>query len=125
MKILVATDAGQDRPGDFCWTTPGEMVTLGLVCDSDLDAPDAGCGCGRAFVGTDTRKGTTTAIVSEVDMILADYARTLRNTAVRAGFTISAGFEAVRMAQHITAAVKDLPVGTVVRRRLDDILPND
>lgn len=47
--------------GDFTWTEPGELVfDVGCPCPS----PD----CERAFIGVRSRKGTTRAVVAELDL---------------------------------------------------------
>ncbi len=90
MKVLTATHRTQgDRPGDFCWTIPGELVTLGTTCDRDRLTPnrDGPCGCGRAFVGIASRKGTTTAEVRDLDMTRGDYLDVLTSSMHRDGYT--------------------------------------
>lgn len=74
MKMLVATQRSQGwRDNDFSWTDDGEPVTLGVVCDGEfapdgsLD-PDGWCGCARAWSGLHTGRGTTTAVVAEVEI---------------------------------------------------------
>lgn len=81
MKILVTTRETQgQRESDFFWTKEGELAVLGFVCDTDrvkpggpIGDPDGGCGCGRAFIGKTSRKGTTTVKVVERDLDLDAY----------------------------------------------------
>jgi hypothetical protein len=48
---------------DFNWCDPDEVVNVdGFVCCSA-----SSCGCDRSFVGVLTRKGTTLAVVAEID----------------------------------------------------------
>jgi hypothetical protein len=55
MRILVAADGG--REGDFAWTHPGEPVSLPWSWP--------GCTAFGAFVGIDSRRATTTAVVAD------------------------------------------------------------
>jgi hypothetical protein len=66
VKVLAATQ-GHD-PDDFCFAVPGELVTVAARCGDAYS-----CGCGRAWVGLTTRKGTTTAIVVDVDLTPGQY----------------------------------------------------
>jgi hypothetical protein len=60
MRVLVATRETQgQRTDDFYWANDGELVLPPLVCDSPV------CGCDRSFVGIDSHKATTTAMVAE------------------------------------------------------------
>ena len=73
MKLLTATRTGQgERPGDFSYAVEGELVILGLVCATDRNNPDGGCGCGRAFSGLSSKKATTTALVRDLDLSVDD-----------------------------------------------------
>jgi hypothetical protein len=70
MKILTAIRATQgQRASDFNCCIEGEVVTfVGVLCDTDRrEDPDGGCGCGRAFAGLNSHKGTTTAVVRDID----------------------------------------------------------
>lgn len=71
MKVLIAVD-GPAREGDeFHWTTAGELVSPGFICDSDASPArrgrKGGCGCSRSFSGFDSRKSGTTAMVVDRD----------------------------------------------------------
>jgi hypothetical protein len=62
-KVLVAETG--DAPGDFNFTEPGELV----------DLPEWGgcqCGCDKALIGLRSAKGTTFAVVREVDLSAAE-----------------------------------------------------
>ena len=62
MKVLVATTVGQGRrPGDYCFTVDGELVTPVVA---ECCSPDT-CGCGRGFPGLASARATTTAMVVE------------------------------------------------------------
>lgn len=60
MKVLIATAAMQGtRPGDYCATIEGELVTpLAVECCSPSE-----CGCQRGFPGLASSRATTTAMV--------------------------------------------------------------
>jgi len=77
MKYLVAPTKEQQGKGklDFCFTTPGEPLTIGFVCRSHCT-----CGCDRAYTGIDSRKGTTVGVVAEIEETVSGMAnRTARN----------------------------------------------
>lgn len=116
MKALVATTRTQgQRPGDFSFTVPGELVYLANPCARDQEDPDGGCGCGRSFVGLNTARGTTTAEVRELDYSADDYL-----TAIRSGLE-AAGWEpahARHTADQMLSHAAGHPVGAVVQRRL-------
>jgi hypothetical protein len=62
IKALISP-AEQGNDGDrFTWTDAGELVTPENFCPCvDLD-------CHRAFIGVDTRRGTTVAVVAELPL---------------------------------------------------------
>ena len=69
MKVLIATKETQGRrKSDFSHTTDGELVTFGFECDRDRNNIDGGCGCRRTMVGIKSGRGTTTFMVSELDI---------------------------------------------------------
>ena len=73
MKLLTATRETQGhQAGDFCFAIEGELVLLDRVCASDEADPDGGCGCGGAFSGMSSMRGTTTALVRDLDVSLDD-----------------------------------------------------
>ncbi len=127
MKLLTATHEGQgERDGDFCHAIEGELVLLGLVCATDANDPDGGCGCGRAFSGMSSMRATTTAQVRELDLTIDDL-----RVAVEA-YLVSAGYAAhlapVELSDLVEETVDDCvhlahvwEVGTVVGRRLDHV----
>lgn len=87
MKVLVATEEGQgQRPNDFQWSTEGELVYIGFVCDRDVGNPDGACGCSRAFAGLETHKAGTTAKVIQRDWTWNDYREAVRAGLVDAGW---------------------------------------
>jgi hypothetical protein len=120
MKVLVATVETQgQRVNDFSYCVEGELVTVGLVCASDRRNPDGGCGCGRAFAGLNSHLATTTAKVKEVELSEADYVEALRSSLAQQGWPTSDVGELAAWLAHL---VSEWPVGTIVERRIDDIL---
>lgn len=127
MKVLVATAVGQGmRNNDYNWCIEGELVRVGLVCATDQNDPDGGCGCGRGFGGLSSHRATTTARVAEVRTTLAEYATAIRDSLREQGW---GDFDCTEEARELAAAVADWPVGTIVARRLDELVvragPND
>lgn len=116
MKILVTAKGA--RKNDFCWTIEGELVLLpSFVCASETT-----CGCGRAFVGVTTRRGTTVAEVARA----RTSARVLANKDCKGFFGPRWGTmlpsekrvhlrAALERVTKLAAMIKDYPVGTCVR----------
>jgi hypothetical protein len=122
MKLLTATTSTQgQRDSDFDWCIEGEVVTpLRVICDSDREeGPDGGCGCGRSFSGLSSHKGTTTAVVRDIDgYTFEDLTEAVRSHRDQAGYDASA---AEAEASHIAALADEYDAGTVLELRLDDI----
>jgi hypothetical protein len=120
MKVLVATAQTQGlRPNDFNFCVEGELVTVGLVCATDRRDPDGGCGCGRAFAGLNSHRATTTAKVNEIELSEDDYVEALRSSLTQQGWPTS---DVQELAWWLAQLVSEWPVGTIVERRIDDIL---
>lgn len=121
MRILVATHQtqGQHR-GDFNHAIGSELVMWAVACDVDRLEPraDGGCGCGRAWVGLNSHLGTTTALVSEIDLTFTDYAEAVASGLDSMGFGRDG---ARRTAKDLAALSGDYPPGTVLGHRLGDI----
>ena len=85
MKLLTATRRTQgDRDNDFTFCVEGELVMITtFVCETDRRDPDGGCGCGRAFVGLNSGKATTTALVTDRDFTPEDAAEAIRSALQR------------------------------------------
>jgi hypothetical protein len=116
----VLTASVGDQPGDFAWTVPGEMVYLGFVCDRDLmEGRDRGCGCGRSFSGLTSRKATTVAVVADLDLTRDDI---IRDGITQGGWSTEYADEAADITLTIAA---EYPIGTRLRRWLDDVEPDD
>ncbi|MFG3710963.1 hypothetical protein [Micromonospora sp. NPDC047730] len=121
MKVLAATRRGQgERPGDFSWTNDGELVFPGFVCDADLADPEGGCGCGRALIGVESAKGTTTAEVVEQDLTFEQLTAIVAKALTDQGWGAEEGV-AEAVADDIVGPIADLPAGTIVGRRLDEL----
>jgi len=74
MKILVTTTKTQgQRENDFFWTKENELAYLGFECARDAGEADGYCGCIRSFNGIETKKGSTTALVLDMNISLERY----------------------------------------------------
>lgn len=126
MKLLVSTTLAQgQRESDFNWCVDGELVIVNpIVCVKDLEDPDGGCGCGRAFVGLNSGKATTTAVVADRDFTYEDAAEAIRSSLEQSHW-LEADDESdlSDMVQDVLALADNYAVGTVVERRLDDVYP--
>jgi hypothetical protein len=117
MKMLTATSRTQgQRDNDFHWCIEGELVHFGMVCAADLEDPDGGCGCGRAFAGLNSHRATTTAMVRDVPgFSTEDYVEAIRSSLGQQGWDPGTAEEE---ADELMAIVSDWPVGAVAERRL-------
>lgn len=124
MKVLVATRETQGhRSNDFSFCDEGEFVIITGPCDRDAGNPDGFCGCARDFSGVDTRKGTTTAKVVDLDISEDYYYDAIWDAFAARGWLIDEEDEADAdaMAAWLLYLAESFPTGTVVERRLDDI----
>lgn len=122
MRILVATGRTQGcRANDYDWCIEGELVRIGEVCARDRADPDGGCGCGRGFAGLNSHRATTTARVADLPLTRAEYAEAIRSGLEAQGWPLSC-FSPEQEADDLAAAVGGWPAGTVVERRLDELL---
>lgn len=120
MKVLVATAETQgDRGNDFHFAVEGELVRIDTPCATDRRDPDGGCGCGRSFAGLNSARPTTTARVADLPFSRADVAEALRSSLAQQGWDPSG---AAGEAGCLLELVAELPVGTVVGRRLFEIV---
>ncbi|MBK5334077.1 MAG: hypothetical protein JJD93_19025 [Ilumatobacteraceae bacterium] len=123
LKLFVSTTTTQGSvAGDFCYVPAGELVgRYSMVCDCER-ADGSGCGCGRAFGGFETHRGTTTAIVVERDMTELDWRVELYKTLSDTGWADAmpaddlAEFVDALVAHDLNAAA-ELPAGLIVGRR--------
>lgn len=127
MKVLVATDRTQgEESGDYTWCVPGELLWITMVCARDRRDPAQGCGCGRGFGGLTSHRATTTAEVIEVDFSEDDLRLAVRTSLtdqgwLAAGLTEQDSAEVVdEVVGDIGAVIDSLPVGTIVRRNVDE-----
>ncbi len=119
MKVLVATNVRQgERVNDFHWCVEGELVWVGLACDTDRRNPDGGCGCGRGFGGLSSHRATTTARVAELPLSRDEYVQAVSSSLGEQGWGAHHG---AGIADELAALVADWPVGTIVERRLDTL----
>ena len=106
--MLVAPGEGATGPGDFCFTEAGELLYENpVVCCSSPE-----CGCGRSLAGVDTAKGTTTAVVTEVELPRAGLIEVADRVADRAGWDAN---EVLYGLLRIQAVASSHPVGTLLR----------
>jgi hypothetical protein len=130
MKLLTATHELQGQgAGDFCYTIEGELVLLGFVCATDEKDPDGGCGCGRAFSGMSSMRATTTAMVRDVNVSFDDALLAVRGYWTSYGLRpedFASGEEFAEFVADTAAGMAEiaaaLPVGSVVGRRLDELI---
>jgi len=110
MKVLISTKkAMQVANKDFCWTQEGELLYLGMVCDSCND-----CGCDRSFSGTKSMKATTIAEVSEMDGIEA--ARQYMDAMEKAGWTKVVDKESLLQDfKDLCLSIEQMEIGKLVR----------
>ena len=124
MRVLTATSKTQGaRPGDFCFTTEGELVNLAVQCDCERYEP-GGCGCRRAWAGLRSFRATTTAVVTEADITRHDLARAIAASLGEfevepASLDPAVGEEA----DHLLRIAAEWPVGTVLGRHEDVVYP--
>ena len=119
MNILVASGRTQgERDNDFFWCVEGELVRFGVVCRTDRENPDGGCGCGRAFAGLNSHRATTTAEVRPTRLTRADVVEALRSSLEQQGWDWR---KAPEEADWLLALAASWPVGTVLERRLDEV----
>jgi hypothetical protein len=112
VKVLTASHG--ERADDFAWTVPGEVVMLGMVCARD-EYGDEGCGCGRAFTGLSSRRGTTVAVVADLEVDCDDLTGLLAASLADAGWSQAREF-ARAAAEEIADEAAQWPVGTRLRR---------
>ena len=125
MRVFTATSEMQGaRPGDFCFTTEGELVNLGVTCDCEKYEP-GGCGCGRAWSGLRSFRATTTAVVTEADITRDDLARAIAASFgdVEEDEPGSLESAAGEEADQLLRLAAEWPVGTVLGRREDVVYP--
>ena len=124
MKLLTATSRTQgQRDNDFTFCIEGELVIVAMVvCEADQEDPDGGCGCGRSFGGLNSGKGTTTAVVSDLDFTRDDAALAVRSALEQSNFISLMDPEDVHDLDAETLELPDgFDVGTNVEQRLGDI----
>ena len=121
VKLLTATGLTQGyRDNDFHFCIEGELVHIDLPCAEDRIDPDGPCGCGRSFGGLNSHYATTTAMIRDIeDFSPADYLEALRSSLDQQGYDSS---QAVHEAAALHCLARSWPAGTVVERRLNQIV---
>ena len=115
MKLLTSTKLTQgDRDDDFCFVPEGEWLDLPSI-RTVCDHPDGSCGCGRALVGIDSRRGTTTALIADVCVSEDALVEAIGLSMLRAGF--SGDVDARARCEELILAVMPFDVGAIVERR--------
>ena len=118
MKILVATGHTQGtNPGDYHYCVERELVWIQEPCDRDRLDPGGPCGCGRGFAGAASHRATTTAMVVETEMTREDVVLAFDTSLGDGGWPRSWAEDVADDNLEIAA---QLPVGTIITRRLDD-----
>ncbi len=128
MRFLVATSRTQgDRENDYTYCVPGELLWITEVCGRDRRDPEQGCGCGRGFGGLTSHRATTTGEVADLEITEADLHLAVRTSLSDQGWLpdVLSAVECAAIVQEVVDEVRAiadrLPVGTVVRRNLDQI----
>jgi hypothetical protein len=130
MKILIAHgEHGQhviDGVTEFNWTQPDEIVNMDqIVC---CNSPS--CGCNRSFHGIYSRGKTSRAQVVEIsdeqyknalEDIFMNAMRQYRSVNIKESAAQKAAFRRKNCLVEIAKYVQDLPIGTVVTIKKDQI----
>ena len=123
MRIVTATAATQGQRGnDFDFCVEGELVlAVVVICRKDRDDPDGACGCGRAWAGAASQRSTTTAMVRELPLTVAEYTEAVRSSLEDGDWwpEIVDDLGVREMVAHLLAVARSYPVGAVLERRLD------
>lgn len=122
MKVFVATASTQgERANDYHHCIEGELVRFSEVRARDRGDPDGHCGCRRGFDGLNSHRPTTTARIAEVSLSLADYALAFQSSEQDEGWNPCDDC-AMSLAVDMAAMALPWPVGTVLERRLDELV---
>lgn len=120
MKVLVATRQTQgEREDDFSDTVEGELVFDAGRCADAAKLPMWHCACAIGFSGVASGELTTTAMVADLPLGLAEYERAVRD-GTREWCCTSCARTYAHGARML--ALK-FPVGTVLERFQEDIRP--
>jgi hypothetical protein len=119
MKVLVATHESQGaREDDFDGCVEGELVWVQEACGRDRSG-GSDCGCGRAFAGVASHRGTTTATIRDLPgMTFPRYVQALEDSFEAQGWPKE---WAPEVAQDLLHYARTWPVETVLERNLDFI----
>ncbi|MCA1709455.1 MAG: hypothetical protein LC808_41705 [Actinobacteria bacterium] len=110
VKLFTATGKTQGQwPDDFHFCHEGELVIPPPIpCFNHAGE----CGCERAWAGLNTHRGTTTAMVREVDIGIEDYIEAVSASLQQQGWAVSPG-GVRRYAELLADLASDHPVGSV------------
>ncbi|MGV0851898.1 DUF7715 family protein [Mycolicibacterium phlei] len=118
MKILVATSLTQGTSErDYHYCVDGELVWIQEPCDRDRLNPDGPCGCGRCFAGAASHRATTTAMVVDSEMSRDDVVLAFRTSLGDGGWPTEWAEDVADDNLHMA---RQLPVGSIIIRELDD-----
>jgi hypothetical protein len=117
MKVIVATALTQgQRDDDFNFCQDGELVILPAMTCSNAKADDE-CGCARALGGVSSHAGTTSMLVTEVEMTEAEWRAAVVDAYVAEGWFANADdidAELLDDNRRILESIRHLPEGTVL-----------
>jgi len=128
MKLLTATMATNGLvPHDYSHCIPGELLWLPMVCSAHRLHPDSRCGCTRGFGGLSSHRGTTTALVEDRNITVADLRAAVRSSLTDQGLLDHhlSTQEQHDLVDEVVHHIRDIAdfyhVGSVIRRRLDEV----
>jgi hypothetical protein len=105
MRVLTAAVA--DGPDEFSWTVPGELVVLTVPCPAGH-----ACGCTAGFAGLSSRRATSCAQVTDLDISAATLVAMLNDWPESTAMTL---------AGEVLTIAATYPVGTLLRRDRDRV----
>src|SRR4051812_12567824 len=126
MHVLTATSKTQgQRSSDFTCAIEGELVWADFVCSADRDDrdPDSGCGCSRTFIGLSSHGATTTAEVRDLPLSRDDVVEAMVGYHESAGHGPVPRREVQREVDDVLAVMVEMPEGTILERRVNQVGP--
>ncbi|PSK96144.1 hypothetical protein CLV63_11226 [Murinocardiopsis flavida] len=117
MKLLTAPAARRvQTDNEFNWCIEGELVI------ADTVAIDCTCGCNRSFTGLRSRRATTTALVTEVDLTREEIATAIRDSYERSGLLkYVSEADLAETTQDVVEFARPYQIGDVLERRGDEV----
>ncbi len=110
MKVLTAHT--HSNKGGFSWARPGERVQVAATFAHLYTKPN--CGCSACYIGLETRKGATAAVIVESEMSHAELVQAFLDSNHDAGFTGFPTEQASALVDEMLDIAHDLPVGHVL-----------